>query len=132
MGYRFDLDNKVITYCTDTGVCSELKKLAKNADLLILECSYLSGEHHKKWPHLNPEETAQVAKASGAGRLVLTHFDAGRYDTMAKSGTRGSKASAVPSATNSAEPNVPLLSRELLFSRHLPAGGGGEDRATAV
>jgi len=84
MGYRFELDGKTIAYCTDTGVCPGLKTLAKGVDLLILECSYLSGERHPQWPHMNPEECGRVAKEGGVGKLVLTHFDAGRYDTMAK------------------------------------------------
>ena len=40
LGFRFELENKVVAYCTDTGLCANLYELARNADLLITECSY--------------------------------------------------------------------------------------------
>ena len=44
LGYRFDLDGKIITYCPDTGVCENAVLLAADADLLIAECAHLPGE----------------------------------------------------------------------------------------
>ena len=82
LGYRFELDNKVISYCTDTGKCDNIYKLAENADLLISECSFKSGQVESEWPHLNPEEAAGIARESNVKRLVLTHFDANLYRTM--------------------------------------------------
>lgn len=82
MGYRFEFDGKIITYCTDTGMCDNAIKLAKNADLLISECSFKSGQSNAQWPHLNPEESAQIAKDANAKKLVLTHFDANIYKTL--------------------------------------------------
>lgn len=81
LGFRFSVMGKVIAYVTDTGVCDNAMTLAKNADLLILECSHLSNETNKGWPHINPQEAASVPLESGAKRLVLTHFDANRYRT---------------------------------------------------
>ncbi len=81
-GYRFKLQNRVITYCPDTGVCENAIELAKNADLLITECSFKSGQHNKKWPHLNPEDAAEIAKRTKAKKLVLIHFDANIYQTL--------------------------------------------------
>lgn len=83
-GYRFQLEEKIVAYCTDTGYCPNLLKLAENADLLILECSFKSGQHVKEWPHLNPEEAATVAKKAGVKKLVLIHFDAELYKTLAE------------------------------------------------
>lgn len=82
MGYRFNIDGKVVAYCTDTGVCDNLIELAKNADLLITECSARSGENSRQWPHLNPEDAAYIAKVSKAKKVVLTHFNAHRYGTV--------------------------------------------------
>ncbi|ODS40625.1 MBL fold metallo-hydrolase [Candidatus Altiarchaeales archaeon WOR_SM1_SCG] len=81
MGYRFELDDKIIMYCPDTGFCENAIELAKNADLLITECSFKSGQRNPKWPHLNPEDAAQIAKDANAKKLVLTHFDANIYKT---------------------------------------------------
>ena len=54
LGYRLKLDRKVISYCPDTGYCQNAVELSKNADLLIAECAYKSGQQSPKWPHLNP------------------------------------------------------------------------------
>ena len=82
-GFRFILENKVISYCLDTGICENLLHLAKNADLLITECSYKSDMKDKNWSHLNPEDAAQTARNSGAKKLALVHFDASLYRTFA-------------------------------------------------
>lgn len=82
MGYRFELDGKTITYCPDTGICDNAKILAQDADLLIAECALRIGEHNHEWPHLNPEDAAQIAKEANAGKLALVHFDANRYNSM--------------------------------------------------
>lgn len=84
MGFRFRLDGKTIAYCTDTGICDELIRLGRDADLLIAECSELSGRHSETWPHLNPEDALSVARLCGAKRLALTHFNAHLYDTIEK------------------------------------------------
>jgi ribonuclease BN (tRNA processing enzyme) len=82
MGYRFLLEGKEIAYCPDTGYCENAVTLAKGADLLISECSFLHGENSTDWPHLNPRSAARIAKEAGAVRLALVHFDATKYTTM--------------------------------------------------
>ena len=86
MGYRFELEEKIITYCPDTEVCENAIKLAKNADLLITECSLKVGQHYEGWPHLNPEEAAKIAKKAKVKKLVLTHFGANNYWTLEERG----------------------------------------------
>lgn len=78
-GYRLDIGGKVISFCTDTGICDNLFLLARNADLLLLECSLRPGRQSPEWPHLNPEMAAKIAKKSGVKRLGLVHFDAFEY-----------------------------------------------------
>ncbi|HON36633.1 MAG TPA: MBL fold metallo-hydrolase [Methanothrix sp.] len=82
LGYRLDLDGKIIAYCPDTGVCESAVHLAEDADLLITECSHKPGESSSAWPHLNPQDAADIARRAGAKRLALTHFDASRYQSM--------------------------------------------------
>jgi ribonuclease BN (tRNA processing enzyme) len=82
LGFRLYIENKVITYCTDTGVCENMYELAKNADLLITECSYKPGQEEWGWPHLKPEDAADVALKSDVKKLILTHFDASTYLTI--------------------------------------------------
>lgn len=71
IGYRLkDKRGKVIVYSGDTEYCESLIKLSKDADLLILECSF-----SEKVPgHLYPEVIGKVAKEAGAKWLVLTHI----------------------------------------------------------
>jgi len=83
-GVRIKDGGKTLAYAPDTGDCPPLRKLAENADLLITECSYRSGEVRPEWPHLNPEIAAAVAAECGAQKLALTHFEAARYPTFAE------------------------------------------------
>lgn len=83
LGYRIEAEGKIVAYCPDTGYCENAVQLGRNADLLITECAYRSGEEDPDWPHLNPETAARIARESGAKQLVLTHFDASRYPTLA-------------------------------------------------
>jgi ribonuclease BN (tRNA processing enzyme) len=82
MGYRFELDGKIITYIPDTGICENAIELSENADLLIAECSFKIGQRNTEWPHLNPEDAVQIAKEARAKKLALIHFDANIYKTL--------------------------------------------------
>jgi len=82
LGYRFEVEDKILAYCTDTGICENAINLAKNADLLITECSLKERSTNGQWPHLNPEDAIEIAKTSGAKKLALTHFDANIYRSL--------------------------------------------------
>ncbi|MCX6682910.1 MAG: MBL fold metallo-hydrolase [Methanoregula sp.] len=81
-GYRLEIDGKVITYCTDTGVCDNAVTLARGADLLITECGLKPGEVSPDWPHLNPQDAIGIAQKANAKRLALVHFGAEVYKTL--------------------------------------------------
>ena len=81
-GYRLILDDKMITFCTDTGFCENAVPLARDADLLITECGLKPGEESPGWPHLNPEDAIRIAKEARAKRLALIHFAAHIYTTL--------------------------------------------------
>lgn len=76
-GIRFEADGVTIAYCLDTGYCENAVTLAKNTDLLILECTLRSNSSSKT--HLNPELCAATALESGTKKLALTHFEAKSY-----------------------------------------------------
>jgi ribonuclease BN (tRNA processing enzyme) len=82
LGYRFEIDKKVIAYCPDTGYCEQAVELSTRADILIAECAYKAGQRNPKWPHLNPEDAARLARESSAKRLMLVHFDAHLYKNI--------------------------------------------------
>ena len=74
MGYRIYLENKIIAYCLDTGICDNVYKLSQNADILITECSMLPDISNQEWGHLNPEEAAEIAKKSQVKKMIMTHM----------------------------------------------------------
>lgn len=78
-GYRLSSEGKTVAFCTDTGLCNNYYALAKEADLLISECSLRPGQINRKWPHLNPAEAAAAAAAAKVKQLALIHFDAYLY-----------------------------------------------------
>lgn len=81
-GFRLTARGITVTYCTDTGLCRNLKLLARSADLLITECAMSPGDRRANLFHITPETAARVAKAAGAKRLALFHFDPGKYPEM--------------------------------------------------
>lgn len=82
LGFRFELENRVLSYCTDTGYCDNAVRLARGADLLITECALKTGQSDESWPHLNPQIAAKIACEGNVKRLALVHFDAGIYTTL--------------------------------------------------
>ena len=82
LGFRFEIENKVLSYCTDTGYCDNAVRLARDADLLITECASKTGQLDESWPHLDPQIAARIACEADAKRLALVHFDARIYTTL--------------------------------------------------
>lgn len=80
MGYRFRLEGKEVSYCTDMGMTDELVEFVKGSDILISECAFGCGDEiNPDWPHMNPEIAANLAKRANVKKLFLMHFDAYRY-----------------------------------------------------
>jgi ribonuclease Z len=71
-----------IVYSGDTTFSPALVKLAKDADLLIHDCTFDDdlSERAKEDGHSTPSQAAKTARRSNAKRLVLTHISA-RYKT---------------------------------------------------
>lgn len=70
IAYRIGYKNKVFVYAGDTEYCSETIEIAKNADILLIECSL----HHKVEGHLTPKLCGRLASEANVKNLVLTHF----------------------------------------------------------
>lgn len=83
-GFRVTLEDKTMAYSGDTGICPNSKLLAKNADLLIHECSFIRISEKETWGHADPMLAATIAKEAGVKKLVLTHFDASQYTNLEK------------------------------------------------
>ena len=73
LGFRIeDSSGKSIAYSGDTGYCERIVELARDVDLLILECSFPDDEAIAG--HLTPSEAGDIATRAGAKKLLLTHF----------------------------------------------------------
>ena len=59
-------------YSGDTGFCEEIVTFSKEADVLILECSFPDGEEVEG--HLTPSQAGRIAALANVKKLVLTHF----------------------------------------------------------
>lgn len=72
IAYRFERKNKVFVYTGDTEYCKETIDIAKNADVLLTECSF---PDNKKVPgHLTPKLAGEIASKANVKKLILTHF----------------------------------------------------------
>jgi Metal-dependent hydrolases of the beta-lactamase superfamily III len=83
VGYRLESEGKTIVFGLDSGVCDNLKELAKDADLFITECSFLPGKAPLNI-HLNPQQAAQIALEARVKTEALIHFKADDYTDLAQ------------------------------------------------
>ena len=67
-----DEDSKLFVYTSDTGFSEDLIPFAKNADLLLMECSFRRNKPIQK--HLELAEAMRVARDCVPRKLVLTHL----------------------------------------------------------
>ncbi len=82
VGYRFNINGEIISYCADTGYCENAILLAKDADIIIAECSFKKVINKDDSPHLDPFLAATLAKEANAKKLYLIHFDASLYTEL--------------------------------------------------
>jgi len=73
-GFRIEHGGKVLTYSGDTGQSAALVTLAKSADVLLCEASFLDGPGLPAGLHLTGREAGEHAARADAGHLVLTHL----------------------------------------------------------
>ena len=65
-----------VAFVMDTGLCDGAVRLARNADLLVCESTYLDSEAAEaaERGHLTATGAAQIARDANAHRLALTHY----------------------------------------------------------
>jgi len=77
LAFRLEAAGKSFVYSGDAGLCEGMKRLSKNADLLLHWCYRAEGETIS--PELDrqsptPSQIAQFAQSVGVKKLLLTHF----------------------------------------------------------
>ena len=85
LGYKMETnDGTTMVYSGDTDYCPEIVELARNADLLVLECSF--PEKYRMKGHLTPLLAGRIGRESRCKHMVLTHMYpvCERYNIKAK------------------------------------------------
>ncbi len=70
---RIDAGGRSVCFGADCAPNDALAELAAGVDVLITECSFGVGTVPDGAMHLNARAAGEIARASGAARLVLTH-----------------------------------------------------------
>lgn len=81
LGCRYEADGAAIAYSADTGPTDELVDLARAADLLIAEATWLDdGRDYPPDLHMTAKEAGEQATKAEVSRLMLAHIQP-IYDT---------------------------------------------------
>ncbi len=73
LGYRIEVDGKVLAYTGDSGPCEEVVELAKDADLFLCEATWKHDDGLLPF-HMSAHQAGEHAARAGADTLVLTHI----------------------------------------------------------
>lgn len=79
-GLRLEGGGRTLTYSADTGPCEALVELARDADMLLCEASFVTGRDRAEGVHLTGRQAGEHATEAGARRLLLTHLVAWNDD----------------------------------------------------
>jgi ribonuclease BN (tRNA processing enzyme) len=74
LGMRIEANGSALAYSADTGPTDELVRLAKGANLLLCEATFLDPGDGSPDIHLAAKEAGDHATRAGAGQLILTHI----------------------------------------------------------
>jgi ribonuclease Z len=74
---------RVFAFVMDTARCHAAVELARDADLLVCESTFLSDQADlaERYKHLTARQAAEIAAEAGARQLLLTHFSQREPDT---------------------------------------------------
>ena len=73
LAFKFTAGEKSVVFSGDTAPCENIIEISKNADLLIIECSFPE-EVGSKPGHCIPSEVADIALKANVRKLILTHL----------------------------------------------------------
>ena len=111
-GFRIEHGGRVLAYSADTGPCDGLTTLARRADLLLCEASFLDGPGLPGNLHLTARQAGEYADLAGVAHLVLTHLvpwnDKQQSFAEASSAFHGKLSLAASGQEFALEPTGPL------------------------
>ena len=95
-GVRLAAGGSVIAYTGDTGPAPEIADLARGADLLVAEATYVDRVPEDSQPYMSSARLAgQHAARAGAGQLMLTHLQPGTDHETARTAASAGYGGAV-------------------------------------
>ena len=65
---------KKVVYSGDTKICENLIKLARDADLLIQDCTYFDLEDADEYMHASFKDVVEMVREANVKEVVLTHI----------------------------------------------------------
>jgi ribonuclease BN (tRNA processing enzyme) len=74
LGMRIEADGRALAYSGDTGPTDELVELARGADVLVAEATWIQRGDGWDFIHMTAEEAGHAGRRAGVGRLLLTHI----------------------------------------------------------
>ena len=75
-GLRVEHDGRAVVYSGDTGPSDALVDLARDADALLCEASFVESADNPPGIHLTGAQAGDHARRAGVARLLLTHIPA--------------------------------------------------------
>ena len=93
IGYRVSYRGHSAAYISDTehfsdGLDENVLRLAKDADVMIYDCTYTDSEYHDEkaskvgWGHSTWQEAVKLAKAANVKQLLIFHHDPTHTDAF--------------------------------------------------
>lgn len=86
-GLRIEAEGKIVTFSGDTAPCEGITRLARDADLLIHECTFTEAfiEHRRQskvgtFAHTSPSDLGRLAVECRVKHLIATHI--GHVDSL--------------------------------------------------
>jgi ribonuclease BN (tRNA processing enzyme) len=108
LGFRLAAGGAVLAYTGDTGPSPDIAVLARGADLLLAEATYVDAVRGTDARFLSSARQAGgYAAAAGAGRLLLTHLWPGTDEEEACAAATASFAGPIEAATSGAVITLP-------------------------
>jgi ribonuclease BN (tRNA processing enzyme) len=100
-GLRLTAAGRVLAYTGDTGPSHDVVELARGADLLLAEATYVDQVPEESRRYLtSARQAGRQAKDAGAGHLLLTHLQPGTDATAADAAARAGYPGQVGIATS--------------------------------
>lgn len=84
--YRLDGQGRSIVYTLDCeltdGIAPGLTDFARGCDLLVWDANFAGADLRKGWGHSTWEQGLEIARAAGAARVLMTHYDRSYTDAF--------------------------------------------------